>query len=36
MAGLADLKHALDYINTYGIKKKQREDGSYEQDEEGR
>ena len=36
MAGLADLKHALNYINTYGIKKKQREDGSYEQDEEGR
>ena len=34
-AGLVDIKHALNYINTYGIKKKQRDDGSYEQGEEG-
>ena len=35
MADLADLKHALDYINTYDVKRKQHNDGSYEQDEEG-
>lgn len=28
-AGVADLKAALNYINAYGLKTKQYEDGSY-------
>lgn len=30
-AGVVDLKAALNYINTYGLRMKQHENGSYEE-----